>query len=150
MAIADAAPAGANPRSPSKEPAVAKPEWGKKRVCPSCATKFYDLRKSPIVCPSCGEQIDPDSGGKSKRSRGSGKDTGGKAAAAAGTAAAAPAAEAEEELESVEADSGEYGEESEDTSEDYGVDEDLEDADDLGEDQFSEVVSGEEDGNEDS
>ncbi len=29
---------------------MAKPEWGKKRICPACNTKYYDLKKSPIIC----------------------------------------------------------------------------------------------------
>jgi uncharacterized protein (TIGR02300 family) len=33
---------------------VAKPELGSKRQCQSCATKFYDLSKNPILCPKCG------------------------------------------------------------------------------------------------
>jgi uncharacterized protein (TIGR02300 family) len=33
---------------------VAKPELGAKRQCQSCATKFYDLKKDPILCPKCG------------------------------------------------------------------------------------------------
>lgn len=33
---------------------MAKPELGAKRQCHSCATKFYDLNKDPIVCPKCG------------------------------------------------------------------------------------------------
>ena len=33
---------------------VAKPEWSVKRVCQSCATKFYGLGRSPIACPLCG------------------------------------------------------------------------------------------------
>jgi uncharacterized protein (TIGR02300 family) len=33
---------------------VAKPDLGAKRQCQSCATKFYDLNKDPIVCPKCG------------------------------------------------------------------------------------------------
>ena len=33
---------------------MAKPEWGVKRACPSCATRFYDLMRDPIVCPACG------------------------------------------------------------------------------------------------
>jgi uncharacterized protein (TIGR02300 family) len=32
---------------------VAKPELGTKRLCGSCAAKFYDLNKDPIVCPKC-------------------------------------------------------------------------------------------------
>jgi uncharacterized protein (TIGR02300 family) len=32
---------------------VAKPELGTKRLCSNCAAKFYDLSKTPIVCPKC-------------------------------------------------------------------------------------------------
>jgi uncharacterized protein (TIGR02300 family) len=31
-----------------------KQEWGVKRVCPSCSTRFYDLRMDPLTCPDCG------------------------------------------------------------------------------------------------
>lgn len=33
---------------------MVKAELGTKRTCPSCATRFYDLLKSPITCPKCG------------------------------------------------------------------------------------------------
>jgi uncharacterized protein (TIGR02300 family) len=33
---------------------VAKPELGTKRLCAGCGAKFYDLSKTPIVCPKCG------------------------------------------------------------------------------------------------
>ena len=32
---------------------MAKPELGMKRICVSCATRFYDLTKVPAVCPKC-------------------------------------------------------------------------------------------------
>ena len=32
---------------------MTKPELGTKRLCAGCAAKFYDLLKSPIVCPMC-------------------------------------------------------------------------------------------------
>ena len=32
---------------------MAKPELGTKRLCASCGVRFYDLNKSPIVCPKC-------------------------------------------------------------------------------------------------
>ena len=40
---------------------MAKPEWGRKRTCQVCGKKFYDLNKSPIICP-CPEAVefDPD------------------------------------------------------------------------------------------
>ena len=31
-----------------------KEEWGTKRLCPHCATRFYDLRANPMTCPACG------------------------------------------------------------------------------------------------
>jgi len=33
---------------------VAKPDWGTKRRCQACGTKFYDLRKAQPACPKCG------------------------------------------------------------------------------------------------
>ncbi len=33
---------------------MAKPEWGAKRSCPSCGTRFYDLMRDPVPCPNCG------------------------------------------------------------------------------------------------
>jgi uncharacterized protein (TIGR02300 family) len=35
---------------------MAKPELGTKRVCVACSTRFYDLGKSPAVCPKCGTE----------------------------------------------------------------------------------------------
>ena len=32
---------------------------GTKRLCPACHAKFYDLNKSPAVCPKCGEEFVP-------------------------------------------------------------------------------------------
>lgn len=32
---------------------MAKAELGTKRLCGSCGAKFYDLNKDPIVCPKC-------------------------------------------------------------------------------------------------
>jgi uncharacterized protein (TIGR02300 family) len=32
---------------------MTKPELGTKRRCNSCATKFFDLNKDPIICPKC-------------------------------------------------------------------------------------------------
>ena len=36
----------------SKE--VSKGKLGIKRICGSCSAKFYDLGKTPIICPKCG------------------------------------------------------------------------------------------------
>lgn len=59
---------------------MAKPEWGLKRVCPHCATRYYDMKKNPPVCPSCGATFDPESLTKSRRSRASAEDKARKAA----------------------------------------------------------------------
>jgi uncharacterized protein (TIGR02300 family) len=112
---------------------VAKPEWGKKRLCPSCGTKFYDLRKSPPTCPSCGETVDVEAPTKSKRSR-SKESSRGKAAAAAPAAAA----EAEPVL----------GEETDETPLDddtsyEGTGEEIDDGSDLGEEEAFGNVGGE-------
>jgi uncharacterized protein (TIGR02300 family) len=32
---------------------MVKPELGLKRVCVACGAKFYDLTKSPAICPKC-------------------------------------------------------------------------------------------------
>jgi uncharacterized protein (TIGR02300 family) len=32
---------------------MSKPARGTKRVCPSCGARFYDLNRTPIVCPVC-------------------------------------------------------------------------------------------------
>ena len=48
---------------------MAKPEWGKKRICTNCNTKYYDLNKSPIICPSCGAEFNPNDYLKSKKGK---------------------------------------------------------------------------------
>jgi len=48
---------------------MAKPEWGKKRICSSCNTRYYDLNKSPIICPSCGAEFDPNDYLKTKKGK---------------------------------------------------------------------------------
>lgn len=38
-----------------------KDEWGVKRTCPECQTRFYDLTNNPMTCPSCSTELTPDS-----------------------------------------------------------------------------------------
>lgn len=34
---------------------MVKPEWGTKRACPKCNTRFYDLMAAdPVTCIACG------------------------------------------------------------------------------------------------
>jgi uncharacterized protein (TIGR02300 family) len=47
---------------------VVKPEWGTKRTCPKCGTRFYDLEKDdPVTCIECGTAWEPDPILKSKQ-----------------------------------------------------------------------------------
>jgi len=47
---------------------VVKLEWGVKRTCQNCASRFYDLQRSPIVCPKCASVYEIQTG--TKRGRG--------------------------------------------------------------------------------
>ena len=40
---------------------MAKAEWGEKRQCPKCGTRFYDLGEfGPIVCIACEHKFKPE------------------------------------------------------------------------------------------
>ena len=41
-----------------------KAEWGAKRTCPNCETRFYDLQRAPVLCPECGATFNVDDRGK--------------------------------------------------------------------------------------
>jgi uncharacterized protein (TIGR02300 family) len=115
---------------------VAKPEWGAKRICPSCGARYYDLMREPVICPKCDTPFDPEAFLKSRRAR--------------------PAAPVEKELEPVgdeldaelepeEAESVEEEEEEEAVPVEEAEEEDeelLEDASELGEDEddMAEVI----------
>ena len=45
-----------------------QPEWGTKRTCPKCATRFYDLTKDdPVTCINCSYTWEPEAILKSKQ-----------------------------------------------------------------------------------
>src|SRR5918997_4469728 len=47
---------------------MVKAEWGTKRTCPKCGTRFYDLGKEdPVTCIACGVAWDPEPVLKSKQ-----------------------------------------------------------------------------------
>ena len=47
---------------------MVKPEWGTKRTCPKCSTRFYDLgNEDPVHCISCGTDFIPEPVLKSKQ-----------------------------------------------------------------------------------
>ena len=47
---------------------MVKAEWGTKRSCPKCGTRFYDLGKDdPVTCLNCGISWEPEPVLKSKQ-----------------------------------------------------------------------------------
>jgi uncharacterized protein (TIGR02300 family) len=47
---------------------MVKPEWGTKRTCPKCSTRFYDLgAEDPVHCIECGFEWIPEPVLKSKQ-----------------------------------------------------------------------------------
>lgn len=38
---------------------MSNPEFGTKHTCEACAERFYDLRRSPVICFKCGVQQSP-------------------------------------------------------------------------------------------
>jgi uncharacterized protein (TIGR02300 family) len=48
---------------------MAKVELGLKRTCLSCGMRFYDFKRSPIICPGCGTEFDPENLLKGRSSR---------------------------------------------------------------------------------
>jgi uncharacterized protein (TIGR02300 family) len=48
---------------------LAKPEWGTKRICPSCGTRYYDLLREQVICPKCSTPYDPEAFLKARRAR---------------------------------------------------------------------------------
>jgi len=47
---------------------MVKPEWGTKRTCPKCSTRFYDLgAEDPVHCINCGTDFIPEPVLKSKQ-----------------------------------------------------------------------------------
>ena len=48
---------------------MAEVELGLKRTCLSCDMRFYDFKRSPIICPGCGAEFDLESLLKGRKSR---------------------------------------------------------------------------------
>jgi uncharacterized protein (TIGR02300 family) len=129
----------ANP-DPELEHRVAKPEWGTKRICPSCGARYYDLLRKPVICPKCATPFDPEAFLKSRRAR--------PAAPIEKELEPVGAAELDAETETDEADEAEAEEEAVPLEETEEEDEELlEDASELGEDEddMAEVIENVED-----
>jgi len=106
------------------EKSVAKPEWGTKRICPSCGCKFYDMQHTPCVCPKCETKFDPAQALRGSRKAAAVAAAAEKAKNAKAKAAVVPPLDAED-VEAVVLEGDEVEEE---------ADAILEDASDLGED----------------
>lgn len=52
---------------------MAKAELGVKRTCLSCGMRYYDFNRTPILCPGCQAEFDPEAVVRSKRGRVVGK-----------------------------------------------------------------------------
>ena len=117
---------------------VAKPEWGIKRICPSCGARYYDLRKDPPVCPTCNAEFDPEALLKSRRARPAPSEDVGKKLPLPLKAALGVEVD-DEAVDLVDADDALPVEDLEEDGED---EEDvlIEDASELGEDDMGEVV----------
>ena len=48
---------------------MGKTDLGTKRACLACGMRFYDFSRSPIVCPGCGAEFDPENIIKSRKVR---------------------------------------------------------------------------------
>jgi uncharacterized protein (TIGR02300 family) len=109
---------------------VAKPEWGSKRLCLSCGARFYDMNRTPIVCPACATVFDPAANSKPRRSR-----TPAKVPVAAAAVAVKAAVIEPDEVE---------GDDDEVTVADDDSDEEsesaIEDVSELGDDDMSDVI----------
>jgi uncharacterized protein (TIGR02300 family) len=110
---------------------VAKPEWGVKRLCQSCATKFYDLSRSPIACPQCGARFDPEALLKSRRSRPTAAPKPAKPPASA-PEADKPEADKTESPDKSSAEPGEEDQSPKDTADDDDDDSVIQDTSELG------------------
>ena len=113
---------------------MAKPEWGTKRICPSCGTRYYDLTRDPVVCPKCSTPFDPEAFLKARRSR--------PAAPVEKELEPVGAEEIDADLETEEAEPAEEEEEGVPLEENEEEEELIEDASELGEDEddMAEVI----------
>ena len=48
---------------------MVKADLGIKRACLACGMRFYDFSRSPIICPGCGAEFDPENIIKSRKGR---------------------------------------------------------------------------------
>ena len=79
---------------------MAKAELGLKRTCLSCGMRYYDFNRTPIICPGCQAEFDPEAVIRSRRGRATPKSV----KAAKGPAAEVATQDAKEEAISTDND----------------------------------------------
>ena len=120
---------------------MTNPKLGNKHSCKGCDTRFFDMKKSPAVCPKCGLEAKEPKASKAKRS---GTEPAPSVSPAPGKAPkAAPETsnpDGEGELDEIDEELAELIPADEDDPDDVSLDDDdddddlIEDASDLGED----------------
>ena len=98
---------------------MAKAEFGLKRTCLSCGMRYYDFNRTPIICPGCHTEFDPEAVIRSRR---------GRAVSKSAKAAEEPVAETaneEAEEETISTDDGEDASSGESDIEFDGEDDDI-------------------------
>lgn len=76
---------------------MAKADLGLKRTCLSCGMRFYDFNRTPIVCPGCQTEFDPEAVIRSRRGRAAPKPSEKDDKAAKGEMAEEPAVQDDED-----------------------------------------------------
>ncbi len=118
---------------------MAKAELGLKRTCLSCGMRYYDFNRTPIICPGCQTEFDPEVVIRSRRGRAAPKS----AKAAEETAAETANEDAEEEA--ISTDNGEETSSGESDIEFDGEDDDI----DADADERAGLISNDLDGEDD-
>lgn len=115
---------------------MAEPEWGQKRTCLKCSTRFYDLTNDPTTCPACGAEFPLDALSERKSTPSRAKPKAEKAAPVAAAAAATEESGDDALIDDEESDDGDEIE----GDDDVLLDDDEDEDDDLGE--LGDVASG--------
>lgn len=124
---------------------MAEPEWGQKRVCPSCSARFYDLTNNPTTCPSCGSEFPLEALSERKSTASRAKPKAAEKATPAKAAAAAAGADADDDDDDlIDAEDDEEIE----GDDDVLLDDDEDEDDDLGE--IGDVAPAKPDGDDDT
>ena len=109
---------------------MAKAELGLKRTCLSCGMRYYDFNRTPIICPGCQTEFDPELVVRSRRGRAAPKSESKAGKTDASTVVEEAAAPEDDELQADEETAA--TEESEDKDEFEGDDIDVDNDDSAG------------------